>query len=286
MSNGPPGKRWRTWARVAGLLVAFYLVIRWFEHYQVYHPYRAWAADGSALGGAWEDVSFTAPDGVRLSGWFFPARTNSRRAQVAVLVCHGNGGNISHRLGLYSVLLEAGVNVFALDYRGYGRSAGRPGEEGTYLDAQAACSWLRQRGFVTTNLVAYGESLGGAVVTELALRESLGGLVLQSTFTSIPDLGAELFPWLPVRALVTLRYETERKLPQVRVPVLILHSRADGLVSFRHAQRNWAAANPPKWLVEIDGDHNDPLELSRDKIVAGLDQLTPLVSAGRRDVAH
>jgi fermentation-respiration switch protein FrsA (DUF1100 family) len=283
MSDLPRGRRWKIVARLLLLLVTLYLVLRWFEHYQIYHPYQAWAADGRALGRAWEDVSFTAADGTRLSGWFFPANTNAVRARVVIVVCHGNAGNISHRLGLYAVLLEAGVNVLAFDYRGYGHSAGRPSEEGTCLDAQAAHSWLRQRGYASTNLVAYGESLGGAVATELALRAPLGGLVLQSTFTSIPDLGAELFPWLPVRTLSTIKYDTRSKLPRVRVPVLILHSRRDGLVSFHHAERNFAVANPPKWLVEIDGDHNDSLEFNRAKIIVGLERLPALRTGPAQD---
>jgi uncharacterized protein len=278
MREPPPRKGWPTAARLLLLLAALYCVLRWFEHHQVYHPYQAWAADGGALGRTWQDVSFVASDGINLNGWFFPATTNSPRARVAIVVCHGNGGNISHRLGLYSVLLETGASVFAFDYRGYGRSTGRPGEAGTYLDGQAAHRWLREHGFPATNLVAYGESLGGAVATELAVREPLAGLVLQSTFTSIPDLGAELFPWLPVRALSTIKYDSCNKLPTVKVPVLILHSRDDGLVSFRHAERNFAAANPPKWLVEIRGDHNDPVELNRATMLAGLERLLARVS--------
>ena len=114
------------------------------------------------------------------------------------------------------LLLATGVNVFVFDYRGYGRSQGRPSEEGTYRDAQAAYQWLRQKGFPGTNIIAFGESLGGGVAAELAVRETVGGLVLQSTFTSIPDMGAELFPWLPVRWLGTIRYDTRSKLPRLQ----------------------------------------------------------------------
>src|SRR5207247_2423908 len=109
--------------------------------------------------------------------------------QLAVLFCHGNAGNISDRLGICRALLATGVNVLLFDYRGYGRSEGRPSEEGTYLDAQAALQWLRQKGFAGTNVVAFGESLGGGIASELALREPVGGLVLQSTFCSITEIG-------------------------------------------------------------------------------------------------
>src|SRR6185436_15856470 len=179
------------------------------------------------------------------------------RAHLAFLICHGNGGNVSHRLGLCGALLETGASVFVFDYRGYGRSEGRPGEEGTYLDAQAAHAWLRQKGFRSEGIIAYGESLGGAVVSELALRETLGGVVLQSTFTSMPEIGAEVFPWLPVRLISTIKYATQSKLPRIRVPVLVMHSRADDLARFHHSEKNYAAANEPKFFGELRGVHNE-----------------------------
>mgnify|MGYP001222971697 CR=1 FL=1 len=261
----------RILAGIVVLSTLLFIMLRWFEYRQVYHPYRDWAETGHALGRPWEDLRLRASDGVELNAWFFAANTNSPRQHLAVVVCHGNGGNISHRLGLYEALLATGVAVLAFDYRGYGQSAGRASEEGTYLDAQAAHAWLRERGFAGSNIIAFGESLGGAVATELARRETVGGLVLQSTFTSVPDLGAELFPFLPVRWLATIRYDTHRKLAKVRVPLLILHSREDRLIPFHHAQQNLTAANEPKRLWEIAGDHNDALDADRSRFVAGLD---------------
>ena len=243
------------------LLVAsavFCIMLRWFEHSQVYHPTRELEASPAELGRASEEVRFTSGDGIELHGWFFPAEANSPRAHLVFLICHGNGGNISHRLGLCAALLETGANVFAFDYRGYGQSHGRPGEAGTYRDAQAAYAWLRQKGFRGESIIAYGESLGGGVVSELALRETLGGVVLQSTFTSIPDIGAQLFPWLPVRLMSTIKYDTHAKLPRVKTPVLVMHSRTDDLVGFSHAEKNFAAANEPKLFCELRGGHNEP----------------------------
>jgi fermentation-respiration switch protein FrsA (DUF1100 family) len=253
------GKRRPGWlGNLAKLVVACVVVLimfRWFEQHQIYYPTRELEVDAESRR-LFEDVNFRARDGVELNGWLFAAEKNSSRASWAFLICHGNGGNISHRLELCRTLLaETGVNVFVFDYRGYGRSGGRAGEEGTYLDAQAAHAWLRERGL--SNIIAYGESLGGAVAAELALRENLAGLVLQSAFTSIPDIGSEFYPWLPVRLLSTIKYDTRSKLPRIRVPVLIMHSREDGLVRFHHAEKNFAAANEPKLLCELRGDHND-----------------------------
>jgi fermentation-respiration switch protein FrsA (DUF1100 family) len=246
--------------RVAVILLLGILsgcMFRRFEHSQVYHPYRQLEASPAGLGRACEDVRFKTDDGVTLHGWFFPADRNSPRAEFAFLICHGNAGNISHRLELCEALLETGASVFVFDYRGYGLSEGRPGEEGTYLDAQAAHAWLRQKRFRGEQIIAFGESLGGGVVSELALRETLGGIVLQSTFTSIPDAGKELFPWLPVRWLSSIKYDTRAKLPRVTVPVLVMHSREDELIRFHHAEKNFAAANEPRIFCELRGSHNN-----------------------------
>ncbi len=239
------------------VLAGAFVMLRWFEHSQVYHPMRAMAATGAELGRPFENVLLETSDGCQLNGWFFPLQGLSPGTNRVVLVCHGNAGNISHRLELCRALLDAGLSVLVFDYRGYGQSTGRPSEEGTYTDAQAAYHWLRSKGFAADRILVYGESLGGGVASELALREPIAGLILTSTFTSIPDLGAELFPWLPVRLLGRIKYDTVRKLPRLTVPLLLLHSRTDGLVDFHHAERNFAAAREPKLLCELTGGHND-----------------------------
>lgn len=277
MTDGKQRRRWSRWLRWLLLPLLLYMLLRWFEYQNVFQPYGRLDADGSALGRPWEEVYFQASDGPRLHAWFFPAETNSPRAHLAVLFSHGNAGNLSHRLDSYALLLDLGLSVFAYDYRGYGHSAGRPSEEGTYLDALAAHAWLRARGFAATNVIAYGESLGGGVATELALREPLGGLILQSTFTSIPDLGAELFPWLPAHTLGTIKYDTRRRLPRVHVPVLVVHGRGDSLVPFHHAEQNFAAAREPKLFWELAGDHNDPLDNQRERFQDGLRKFLALL---------
>ena len=265
----------KRWTRRRILFLALFIcslvvILRWFEHSQIYHPGRDFRASGSDLGRPFDDVFFETADGVKLNGWFFPADTNSPRAEMAILYCHGNGGNISHRLDVYQVLLGTGVNLYTFDYRGYGRSLGTPSEEGTYLDAQAAYQWLRAKGFAETNIIVYGESLGGGIASELCMREKTRGVILQSTFTSIPDIGAELYPWLPVRWIASIKYDTHSKLPNLHVPVLILHSKEDELVRFHHAEENFAVANEPKLLRKIGGSHGDALA-DHERFVNGLD---------------
>ncbi len=275
-------RRWLKYSAVlAAVLVLLVLMLRWFEHKQVYFPYSRLDAAGSDLGRPWEDVFFQAGDGVRLNGWFFPARDESPRAHLVVLLLHGNAGNISHRLPFVEVLMETGVNVLIIDYRGYGKSEGRPAEEGTYLDAQAAYGWLRSKGFAATNIIALGKSLGGAVAAELALREKLGGLILQSTFTSIPDIGKEIFPFLPVKLLASIRYNSVAKLPRINVPVAILHSQADEIIRFHHGERLFAAANEPRLFWEVRGLHNETLLTDRAGYREGVERFLKMLERER-----
>lgn len=280
---GPPWGRWPPWLR-RGLRVAVYLLLlwwmlRWFEHRQVYIPTRELEAHPGALGRPFEELTLLAGDGVRLHAWYFPAPADSPRGAWAVMVCHGNGGNISHRLALAEALLDTGIAVLLFDYRGYGRSQGRPSEEGTYRDAQAAHDWLVARGYEASRILVLGESLGGAVAAHLAAHRPVGGLILLGAFTSIPDIGSELYPWLPVRWLARIRYDTRAYLQQVHVPVLILHSPEDELVRFHHAEANYAAAHPPKWLRPLRGTHNDSLS-DTDRIRSGLEELLRRLESG------
>jgi uncharacterized protein len=265
--------------RVVLWLIILFVMLRWFEYRQVYQPSRAFDATAQDLGRPAEDVYFETEDGVKLNAWFFPAAPGAPRADWVWLLCHGNAGNISHRLRHASVLLDTGAAVLLFDYRGYGRSRGRPTEAGTYLDARAAHAWLCRRGYDPERIMVLGESLGGAVGAELALREPVGGLALVAAFTSVPDLGAELFPWLPVRRLGTIGYRTEEKLAEVRVPVMVIHGPGDSLVPFRHAERNYAAVRGPKQLWTIPGDHNDFLWVDVSRYGEGLRRFMELLES-------
>jgi uncharacterized protein len=261
-----------------GVLLTFlYVGLRWFEYRHVYNPSREFHSSGTQLNRPFRDVYFQSGDGTKLNGWFYPADTNSPRRQIAVLICHGNGGNISNFEGLAERLLITGVNVFAFDYRGFGHSEGRPSEEGTYRDTQAAYEWLKQRGFPATNILVYGVSLGGGMASELAVREPVGGVILESTFTSITDMGLELYPWLPVRLVGSIKYDTRHKLPKIKVPVLIMHSRGDDLIPYHQAEENYSAANEPKLLYEVRGSHGS----ADAKCTTGMEKFLAALEAAR-----
>jgi fermentation-respiration switch protein FrsA (DUF1100 family) len=226
-----------------------------------------------------QDFYFTNADGLKLNGWYFPATTNSPRKDLAILVCHGNGGNVTYLQKLTKRLRETDANVLLFDYRGYGNSEGRPSEEGTYRDAQAAYAWLRQTGFAATNIFVYGESLGGGIASGRAAREASGGLILESTFTSTTDVGVERFPWLPVRLLSSINYDTQKKLPLIHVPVLIMHSRADRLIPFKLAEKNFTMANEPKMFFEVTGGH----VAAEEGCHAGMEKFLVAIEAARRE---
>ena len=269
-------KKARRWlVPTVGLLVIALMLYR-FEHSQVYHPTRDAEYTTDDVGRPGEEVWLTTPDGPRLHAWFFAVDKASPRARFAMLFCHGNGGNLTSRPGYYRAILETGVSLLAFDYRGYGLSEGEPSEAGTYTDAASAYAWLRARGFAPEHILVWGESLGGGIASHVASTQTVGGLVLQSSFTSIPDIGAEIFPWLPVKLISRIKYDTLNRLPHIACPVVVMHSRADTTIRFHHGERNFAAAREPKAFVEIGGDHNDALLANRAAYVAGAEQLVRL----------
>jgi fermentation-respiration switch protein FrsA (DUF1100 family) len=175
-----------------------------------------------------------------------------------VLVCHGNAGSIANRVWLARAYLAMNCSVLLFDYRGYGRSEGRPSEAGTYLDADVAWRYLvEERGTDPTRLVLHGESLGAAVALELTTRRAVGAVVFESAFTSLPDLGARLYPALPVRWLARIRYDNLSRIGGLRVPVLLIHSPADEIVPFADSRTLYDRAPGPKEFLETSGGHND-----------------------------
>jgi len=246
-------------------------------------PGREVTATPAAIGLAFEDVTLTTADGVRLHGWWVPApAVGNTGATRTLLHFHGNAGNIGHRLDLLQLFASLGVNVLMLDYRGYGRSEGAPSEAGLYLDAEAAWNHLTQaRGLAPASIVIHGQSMGGAVAAHLAARKPAGALVLESTFTSVPDVGAAVYPWLPVRLLARLSLDTRAELGKVRSPVFVAHSRDDEIIPFAHGEALFAAAGEPKRFLELAGDHNSAFWISRESYAAGLREFLAVMPAGR-----
>lgn len=221
--------------------------------------------DDRGLG--YESVEIATPDGESLHGWFIPAPA----AAGTVLFFHGNAGNISHRMDYLLMFHRLGYNTLIFDYRGYGQSSGSPSESGTYLDAQAAWRYLTEKKEIpSTRVVLFGESLGGAVAAWLAAREKPALLVLASVFTSIPDMAAKIYPFLPVRLLSRFEYSTIDYLRTVACPVLVAHSPQDDIVPFTHGEALYQAAPEPKQFLRLQGGHNNGFIFMREDWVEAL----------------
>jgi fermentation-respiration switch protein FrsA (DUF1100 family) len=204
----------------------------------------------------YEDLTLTTSDGERLHAWFLPAQGEARGA---LLLSHGNAGTIEHRLHLARFFVEARVSVLLYDYRGYGSSTGSPSEEGTYADARAAWKELvEKRGFAPSQILLYGESLGGGIAVQLATEVKSAGAILHDTFSSLDDAAAYHYPWLPVRWLLRTHYDNRSKIARVGAPVLVIHSPQDEVVPFALGQRLFDAAAEPKELLVTGGGHSGP----------------------------
>ena len=236
----------------AYIILAGFLFI--FQSHYVYYPERVLLADPSSIGLDFESVHFETTDGVILSGWLIP----SESAMGVVLFCHGNAGNISHRLESIQIFHRLGLDVFIFDYRGYGQSKGKPTEQGTYKDAEAAWRYLVEEHQVTpSQVIVFGRSLGGAVASWLAQSHTPRALILESTFTSLPNIAATLYPYLPVRLLLRSEYNTAEYLGRVDCPVLIVHSYDDEIMPFSHGRQLFEMARDPKKFLKISGTHNE-----------------------------
>ena len=229
-------------------------------------PGRTLTMTPTDVGMDYQDVSIATTDGVTLHGWFIAGRSSR-----VLLFFHGNAGNISHRLDSIAQFRELGLSVLIIDYRGYGQSTGRTTEKGIYRDADAAWRYLiDDRGIVANDIVIFGRSLGASVASWLASKYQPSSLIVESSFTSIPDIAQDIYPWLPVRWLSRLSHATSDYVRDVRCPILIIHSRDDEIIPFRHGEAIFAAANEPRTLLTIRGTHNDAFLLDERAYVAGL----------------
>ena len=261
---------------LVAVAIVLFLGLLWLgQRRLIYFPSRT-VLDPKLLGLARiEEVSFTAADGVALTGWYLPAAGKPR--DLSALVCHGNAGNVSDRTHLITALSGAGLDTLVFDYRDYGKSGdATPTEDGLYADGRAALAWLEQTtGRPAARTVLYGESLGCAVCVELARGQPPYALVLDSPFTSLPDAAAASNPWLPVRLLLRDRFDSLSKIGALHVPLLVMHGTADTVVPFEQGRKLAEAAGGPHQLIAVEGaDHNEvwmDAQARRKDVVAFLD---------------
>lgn len=252
-----------------------FVFTRVLESRLIFFPSHKVTATPADIGLLFEDVTFDAQDGTRLSGWFLPAPEAERTA----LFFHGNAGNIGHRLEKIKILHELGLSVFIIDYRGYGKSGGRPNERGIERDADAAWLYLTgTRKLTPASIVLYGESLGGAFASRLAARRPCGALITEGAFTSAPDMAKLALPFVP-RFFLSLKLDTLSSVSKAALPKLFIHSLDDEIVPYKMGERLFAAAAGPKTLLRLRGGHNtaflDSYTLYRNGLTDFLDKKKP-----------
>jgi len=246
------------------ILIGYLLVlalVRIFERHLIFFPNYPDRLDGD-----WhprvlpvQDVWLTASDGVKLHAWWIP----HDNAKFTFLAFHGNASNIANRTPIYDFLHSTPANVFALEYRGYGRSEGKPGEVGVYRDAEAAYEHIvNTKGIDRKAIISFGQSLGTAVATHLAARRQVTGLVLEAPFPSASRVARKVLWFLPgVSLLVHGQFDTQTRLKEIRVPILIVHCDHDPVIPFRFGQEVYDAALPPKTFLQVNGSCHEESSL-------------------------
>lgn len=230
------------------------------DQFFVFHPEPWQDRDWARLSGLpLEDVWFTAADGMKLFGWYVEAQAD----RPVILWCHGNAGNIINRLENLKLLYQLGLSVFLFDYRGYGRSQGKPSEEGLYQDALGAHDYLtRIRMIRPERIVIFGRSLGASVAGELAVQKPAAGLILESSFPSIGSVAKFHYGGLPVHWLLGADFTLIDRLPQLSLPKLIIHGDKDDIIPIELGRQVFEAAKPPKSFYVIEGaDHNNTYQV-------------------------
>ena len=257
---------------VALLVLALLTGLLWaFQRSLIYLPDQGPVPPAATALPGGRDVVLTTSDGLDLGAWFLPADDDA----PAVLVANGNAGHRGFRAPLAQALHAAGLSVLLFDYRGYGGNPGSPSEEGLALDVRAAREFLvEDAGVPPERLVYLGESLGAAVVTELAIEHPPAGLVLRSPFVDLASVAAVHYPVLPVRALLRDRFPVAERLARVEVPTTVVLGGADSMVPPRQSRAVAGAAGRLHRLVEVDGaDHNDRVLLDGDDVIGAVVEL-------------
>jgi fermentation-respiration switch protein FrsA (DUF1100 family) len=245
------------------LYVAMVAALALFEEKLIFIPTSAskdWQEGGEGVEDAW----FEAADGTKLHGWYLEHDSPG----AIVLFAHGNAGNISHRGPVIRGLRDRlGVSVLVFDYRGYGKSEGKPNEAGVLADARAARRWLAGRaGVAEQEIVLLGRSIGGGVVVDLAAADGARGLILENAFSSVPDVAATIYPWFPVRWVMRTRLDAASKIGKYEGPLLQTHAGSDSMIPIALGRKLFERANEPKTWITFEGmDHNDPHPVEYDR---------------------
>ena len=251
------------------LLLAIF--IYFFQTKLIFFPHNEIEATPALISLQHEDISLTTTDGEVLNAWWVP----HPEARATILFLHGNAGNISHRLDSIDIFHQLGLSVLIIDYRGYGNSTGEPSEQGTYIDAETAWNYLvNEKNIQSDDIIIFGRSLGGAVATWLAEKHPSAGLIVESSFTSIADMGKHYYPYLPTSLLARIKYSSIDRIANIKSPTLFIHSKGDEVIPYKYGKQLFTEAlketTTEKSFLDTIGGHNDGFLLSGKQYIDGL----------------
>lgn len=242
------------------ILFLFIVIYLYFsQHKMVFFPGKKLIMTPDEIGLQYEDLYIQSGDKDKINAWYFPCTDTTEELHgKVVLFCHGNAGNISHRLETVEYLLGFGTAIMLFDYRGFGKSEGSPGEVEVYQDALACYDWLiNENGFTADQIIIFGRSLGGAVAVDLANKVTCGGLIVESSFTSAKAMAKEMFPVFPISLILKYELNSVDKINHVNCPVLVTHSTEDEIIPYRMGEELFNAAGKPRKFVKFSGSHDE-----------------------------
>lgn len=255
---------------IIGAYVALCIYVYYIQSSLIYYPDmpgRNLVATPENIGLSYQDVEIITTDNIKLHGWFIP----HDKVKNTVLFFHGNAGNISHRLESIEIFHRLGLNVFIIDYRGYGQSEGKTTEQGTYQDAEAAWKYLHDvQGISGQQIIIFGRSLGASIAAWLASKHAPAALIIESGFSSVPAMGQRLYPFLPIHWLTHFKYDTRQYVKRISCPVMVAHSKNDEIIPYDEGREIFAAAPENKQFLALRGGHNDGFLVSGSSYVEGL----------------
>tara|TARA_Y100001960_G_scaffold325057_1_gene406704 strand:- start:627 stop:1418 length:792 start_codon:yes stop_codon:yes gene_type:complete len=227
------------------ILVYFIILISTyiFQRNLLYHPTEN-NYSGDQIVVSIEKVKIKTQDGIELMSWYHEKNLDNYKT---VLFLHGNAGSLENRIHKINHFKDMNINFLIIAWRGFSGNKGKPTEKGLYEDARSAVTWLKSKGIKENNIIIYGESLGTGVATETAQNKNFAGIILESPFTSMIDAGKDKYPYLPVSLLLKDKYESNKKLKNINIPILIMHGKVDNLVPFHMGQKMYEMANEPKY---------------------------------------
>ena len=246
------------------IYVSITVVVYFFQRKLLYHPFSA-QITGEGLIHNFETISFNTSDNLKLKGWFHLKNSNKK----TILFLHGNAGNLDNRIDKLNSLGNMDVNFLIIAWRGYSGNPGNPSEAGLYKDALGALKWLNEKGIPNDKIILYGESLGTAVATEVGQNDNFAGIILEAPFTSMVDMGKKTYPIFPVKFLLKDKYETKKKINNIKFPILIMHGKKDKIVPFYMGEKIYSLANEKKskYFTEND-DHMMEFNIKLNNVIS------------------